>query len=62
MQLAIRSNRFVHGSVETHHERRVLVFDDSRNHRAFCYGNDERIVLILDLERPESLPIGTATG
>jgi len=49
-------------SVETHEEGVVVVFDDSRNHRAFCYGEDERIVLILDLERPDSLPKGTATG
>jgi hypothetical protein len=52
----------IFNSVETHDEGRVIVFDDSRNHRAFCYGDDERIVLILDLERPESLPKGTATG
>lgn len=49
-------------SVETHDEGRVIVFDDSRNHRAFCYGDNERVVLILDLERPDTLPKGTATG
>ena len=48
--------------METHDEGRVIVFDDSRNHRAFCYGDDDRIVLILDLERSDSLPKGTATG
>lgn len=49
-------------SVETHDEGRVIVFDDSRNHRAFCYGDYDRIVLILDLERSGLLPRGTATG
>lgn len=53
---------FIYCSVESHEEGRAIVFDDSRNHRAFCYGEDERIVLILDLERPDSLPKGTATG
>lgn len=52
----------IHFSVETHDEGRIIVFDDSRNHRAFCYGDGERVVLILDLERPDSLPMGTATG
>ena len=39
-----------------------LCFDDSKTHRAFNYSQQERIVLILDLARPEHLPLGTATG
>eukprot|EP00585_Thalassiosira_rotula_P006658 CAMPEP_0196135214 /NCGR_PEP_ID=MMETSP0910-20130528/3934_1 /TAXON_ID=49265 /ORGANISM="Thalassiosira rotula, Strain GSO102" /LENGTH=682 /DNA_ID=CAMNT_0041395325 /DNA_START=153 /DNA_END=2201 /DNA_ORIENTATION=+ len=53
---------WVDGCVETHEEGRVISFDDSKVHRAFNYSEEERIVLILDLLRPEGLPMGTATG
>ena len=40
-----------------------LLFDDSKIHRAFNYSsNESRIVLIVDLERPNTLPLGCATG
>ena len=57
---------WVDGCVETHDEGRVICFDDSKVHRAFNYSEEERIVLIVDLERncsgPLQLPVGTATG
>ena len=53
---------WVDGCVETHEEGRVICFDDSKVHRAFNYSNEERVVLIIDLARPEGLPLGTATG
>ena len=53
---------WVDGCVETHTEGRFLCFDDSKVHRAFNYSRQERIVLILDLARPDNLPLGTATG
>jgi len=54
---------WVDGCVQTHEEGVVQVFDDSKVHRAFNYHpTEERIVLIIDLVRPESLPIGTAVG
>lgn len=43
----------------------ILVFDDSKSHYAFNYAtnaSDERIVLIVDMERPSSIPLGTAKG
>ncbi|CAB9504428.1 Aspartyl/Asparaginyl beta-hydroxylase [Seminavis robusta] len=54
---------WVDGCVATHKEGQFLCFDDSKTHRAFNYHkSQERIVLILDLARPDNLPIGTATG
>ena len=53
---------WVDGAVETHHEGRPLCFDDSKVHRAFNYSKADRIVLILDIARPLTLPNGTATG
>jgi hypothetical protein len=54
---------WVDGIVETHENGRVISFDDSKTHRAFNYSDEERIVLIIDLARPEELfPLGTSTG
>ena len=53
---------WVDGCVDTHQAGQFLCFDDSKTHRAFNYSREERIVLILDLARPEHLPLGTATG
>ena len=51
---------WVDGCVETHAMGRPLLFDDSKIHRAFNYSDGNRIVLIVDLARPERLPLGTA--
>ena len=53
---------WVDGCVETHAVGRFVAFDDSKVHRAFNYSKEERVVLILDVIRPEGLPKGTATG
>jgi hypothetical protein len=53
---------WVDGCVETHAVGRPLLFDDSKIHRAFNYSNDARIVLIVDLARPDHLPSGYAEG
>jgi hypothetical protein len=54
---------WVDGCVETHQEGRPLLFDDSKIHRAFNYHPTEsRVVLIVDLARPNDLPLGYATG
>jgi len=53
---------WVDGCVDTHEEGRIMVFDDSKVHRAFNYSDGERVVLIIDLARPQDLPRGTATG
>ena len=53
---------WVDGCVETHEYGRLLCFDDSKTHWAFNYSSRDRIILILDLARPNDLPVGTATG
>lgn len=40
----------------------IVIFDDSKIHRAHNYSSWPRVVLILDIERPSSFPGGTATG
>ena len=37
-------------------EGEILVFDDSKLHLAFNKANEERVVLIVDMARPESIP------
>ena len=54
---------WVDGCVVTHAPDRLIVFDDSKMHRAFHYSSQPaRVVLILDLARPPYLPLGTDTG
>jgi len=55
---------WVEGKVQLHKEGQPLVFDDSKIHRAFNYSEEERFVLIVDMERPidEGIPEGTAVG
>ena len=54
---------WVDGCVETHKSGRIISFDDSKTHRAFNYSDEDRIVLIVDLARPDKdFPAGTATG
>merc|ERR1712008_292070 len=53
---------WVDGCVEYQEEGEIVIFDDSKVHRAFNYTDEERVVLILDLERPEGLPRGGAMG
>jgi hypothetical protein len=49
--------------VQYHQLGEIMVFDDSKNHRAFNHSeNEDRIVLIVDLMRPKGSPLGTATG
>lgn len=53
----------VDGEVQYHKEGQIIVFDDSKPHRAFNMSElDSRIVLIMDLMRPKTIPLGTATG
>jgi len=53
---------WVDGCVETHATGRLLCMDDSKTHWAFNYSEHQRIVLIVDLARPATLPMGTAVG
>jgi aspartyl/asparaginyl beta-hydroxylase (cupin superfamily) len=40
----------------------VIVFDDSKIHYAFNTTDAERLVLIVDIKRPDHIPMGTAKG
>lgn len=53
----------VDGEVRYHKQGQIIVFDDSKPHRAFNFSETtHRTVLIVDLLRPQHIPIGTATG
>ena len=55
---------WVDGCVQYHDMNSIIMFDDSKVHRAFNYSQrSSRTVLILDVARPTNVyPIGTATG
>ena len=48
--------------IEYHRQGDIIVFDDSKKHYAFNDSNSDRIVLIVDILRPLSIPLGTAVG
>jgi beta-hydroxylase len=50
------------GEVETHAGGQVLVFDDSKLHKAYNETDRTRVVLIVDLARPPGVPPGRAVG
>lgn len=52
----------VWNQVRYHEQGDVMVFDDSKSHFAFNMTSKPRVVLIVDIKRPENLPLGTATG
>ncbi|KAJ0411334.1 hypothetical protein ATCC90586_005743 [Pythium insidiosum] len=53
----------VGGEVVDHAERELMVFDDSKLHYAYNnHPEQTRLVLIVDLYRPDHLPRGRATG
>lgn len=53
---------WVEGHVQYHKPGKILVFDDSKHHKAFNATDAERIILIFDIMRPDSVPAGLATG
>lgn len=53
----------VGGELGPHRERELLVFDDSKLHYAYNKHDEQtRVVLIVDLYRPDHLPRGRAKG
>lgn len=52
----------VRGEIKYHEKGKIICFDDSKDHLAFNFSQDDRIVLIFDIERPPHLPKGTATA
>jgi hypothetical protein len=53
---------WVNGEEEFHHPGEIIVFDDSKLHKAFNLSNEPRMVLIIDLMRPVDMEKGKATG
>ncbi len=41
---------------------KIIVFDDSLRHKAFNSSREERVVLIIDIDRPAYVPKGTVKG
>ncbi|CAM9774253.1 unnamed protein product [Hapterophycus canaliculatus] len=53
---------WVNEEVQHHAEGEIIVFDDSKLHKAFNESSEERLVLIIDILRPPDVPLGTADG
>eukprot|EP00752_Nemacystus_decipiens_P001888 g1818.t1 len=53
---------WVNEEVRLHAEGEIIVFDDSKLHKAFNESSGERLVLIVDILRPPGIPLGTADG
>ena len=53
---------WVEGEIQYHSPGNIIVFDDSKRHKAFNYSSADRIVLIVDLLRPMHVAPGTAKG
>jgi aspartyl/asparaginyl beta-hydroxylase (cupin superfamily) len=54
---------WVDEEVQLHKPGEILVFDDSKRHKAFNEHPDKaRVVLIVDILRPSNIPLGTARG
>lgn len=54
---------FVDGETQYHAQGEILVFDDSKRHKAFnSHAERPRVVLIVDILRPEWVPKGKARG
>ena len=50
------------GEVECHAEGSFTVFDDSKLHKAYNETETKRLVLIIDMARPEGMAKGRAVG
>lgn len=51
---------WVDGHVNYHKEGELLMFDDSKWHKAFNVADKDRIILIFDVMRPDEIPKGCA--
>lgn len=50
----------VDGIKKKHAEKKWIIFDDSKSHHAENNGNSDRMVLIIDVERPKWVKTGTS--
>eukprot|EP00924_Labyrinthula_sp_SR-Ha-C_P002192 snap_masked-scaffold_19-processed-gene-3.12-mRNA-1 protein AED:0.08 eAED:0.08 QI:0/-1/0/1/-1/1/1/0/302 len=51
---------WVEGHIQCHKEQKLLTFDDSKWHKAFNATDEDRIILLFDVLRPEDVPLGKA--
>lgn len=56
--IQVRDNKTNKSQKEYHSESKWLIFDDSKTHYAHNKSNNDRIVLILDIHRPDNIQIG----
>ena len=56
------SGLWVRGEKQEHKPGEIVCFDDSKLHRAFNNSVYDRVVLIVDVARPDHVPKGTAVG
>lgn len=60
--VSVRNNLNDAEEIRLHKQNDWILFDDSRHHYAHNPTNRDRIVLIVDVERPENIKSGTSTG
>jgi ornithine lipid ester-linked acyl 2-hydroxylase len=53
---------WVEGEIKYHETEKWLSFDDSKNHSAFNKSDEDRIVLIIDMVRPDTIKRGDSTN
>lgn len=58
--VSVRESTDKDEEIKLHKENDWILFDDSRHHYAHNPTNEERIVLIIDIERPISIEIGSS--
>jgi aspartyl/asparaginyl beta-hydroxylase (cupin superfamily) len=58
--VSVKENENDDEEIKLHEEDKWLIFDDSRYHYAHNPSNEERIVLIIDIERPTNIKTGTS--
>ena len=51
---------WVRGEKRFHVEGEIICFDDSKIHKAFNLSDQDRTVLIFDIIRPDTIPLGTS--
>jgi hypothetical protein len=53
---------WVNGEIVYHANKKIIVFDDSKIHKAFNNTEEDRMVLIIDCQRPDHIESGRAKG
>lgn len=43
-----------------HKDNEWLVFDDAKMHSSYNFSNEDRIIIIIDMKRPDNIPKGTS--